>query len=154
MPEEDREQYDWMRTEWTASDNDSVLVIKKRIISRGASIEKARQNATMVDYRIEKTDTLISFARGFDFKPGARFRGQHVELEIYLPKNRPFRIDNRYYWDNEIINHENIELGDMETFILTDDGLKCLSCKPKLMEEDEDEALAPEPDAPNAPATL
>lgn len=154
MPDEDREQYDWMRTEWTASDNDSVLVIKKRIISRGASIEKARQNATMVDYRIEKTDTLISLARGFDFKPGARFRGQHVELEIYLPKNRPFRIDNRYYWDNEIINHENIELGDMETFILTDDGLKCLSCKPKPAEVDEDELLAPEPDAPNAPATL
>jgi len=154
MADEDREQYDWMRTEWTASDNDSVLVIKKRIISRGASIEKARQNATMVDYRIEKTDTLISLARGFDFKPGARFRGQHVELEIYLPKNRPFRIDNRYYWDNEIVNHRDIELGEMETFILTDEGLKCISCKPKLVEDDEDEALAPEPDAPNAPATL
>lgn len=154
MPEQEQEQYDWVRTEWLASDNDSVLVIKKRIIARGSSIENARQNATMVEFRIEKTDTLISLARGFDFKPGARFRGQQVELEIYLPKNRPIRIDNRYYWDNEIVNYRDIELGEMETFILTDEGLKCLSCKPKIREEEEDEALAPKPDAPNAPATL
>lgn len=154
MPDDLRENLEVVRTAWYASQSDSEIIIKKRIHSRGATTEEARQHATMVDFEIVKSDTLVNLARGIEFKPGARYRGQHVEVEFYIPKNRPVRIHNRYYWDNEIVNHRTIELGKVETFILTDEGLSCLSCKPRIIEEEDDEDLAPRPTAPNAPATL
>jgi len=152
--DDEREHYDWIRVEWKAATSDSFVTIKKRQIARGSTLEKARQHAAMIDYNIAKSDTLITLARGVTFKPGARFRAQNIELDIHIPKNRPFRIDNRYYWDSEIMDHQNIELGEMETFMLTDEGLKCLSCKPRISEEAEDDAMAPRPMAPDAPATL
>jgi len=156
-PEADNEQehYDWVKIEWKISETDSVVTLKKRQLARGSSVEVARQNAMMIDYVIVKTDTLVELARGINFKPGARFRAQQVELEIYIPKNRPVRIDNRYYSDSEIINYHNLEFSTIETFILTDEGLACLSCKPRSTNTEEaDEALAPLPTAPDAPATL
>ena len=156
-PEADNEQehYDWVKIEWRISEIDSVVTLKKRQLARGSSVEVARQNAMMIDYVIVKTDTLVELARGINFKPGARFRAQQVELEIYIPKNRPVRIDNRYYSDSEIINYHNLEFSTIETFILTDEGLACLSCKPRSTNTEEaDEALAPLPTAPDAPATL
>lgn len=154
MDEEDDDRNGWIEVSWRASETDSLVTISKRYIAQGASLENARQNALMIEFPIVKTDTLITLAKGPKFKPGARFRAQRVELEIAIPKNRPVRIDNRYYWNNEIVDYRNIELGDMETFILTDEGLKCLSCKPKMPEAEDDDALAPLPEAPHAPATL
>ncbi|GEM_PF-1663825 len=154
MEEDENDRYDWIHTEWKANTDDTSVVIRKIFEARGSSAEIARQHATMIEYDIERTDSIWLFGRGIDFKPGARFRGQHIELEILIPKNRPVRIDNRYYWDNEILNYDEILLGPEEVFILTDEGLKCLSCKPRPAEEEE-ERLPQEPDTPaTAPAVL
>jgi phage shock protein PspC (stress-responsive transcriptional regulator) len=135
LPGEDENAYDWVDIEWQASEDSSIYVHQEQI-AQGRNLEQARLNAAMVKLPFSQTDTNFYLRRELEFTPDARFRFQRVEATIRLPKNKAVRIHNDLYWDNEIVGHDSLELGELEIFRYTNRGLECISCLPKKEKEE------------------
>lgn len=130
LPGEDDNTYDWVDIHWDAS-NDSSIYVHQEQIAQGSDLENARFNAAMVRLPFSQADTNFYLKRGLEFLPDARFRFQRVEATIRIPRNQTVRIHNDLYWDNEVVGHDSLELGELETFQYTKRGLECISCLPK-----------------------
>lgn len=111
------------------STDDTEFRLEKRFISRGRTIRDAEANAQEVDYRYEIDQNSITFDAEIGFERGAKFRAQEVDLTLYIPKNRPFKLDRGmrrilhyfprgYSWWEVYRN----------TWIYDDRGLRCIDC--------------------------
>src|SRR5690606_5349806 len=100
---------------WEASNDSSIYVIQDQI-AQGSDLENARMNAAMVKLPFSQADTNFYLRRDLEFTPDARFRFQRVEATIRIPRNQTVRIHNDLYWDNEVVGHDSLELGELETF--------------------------------------
>lgn len=134
--EEDEVHYDWVRVNWYSQPGDTSIRVRKIFKAQGPSRDEARKNARMISLPFTHTDTLWQIGRSLRFKPNARFRFQSAEIELFVPKNRPVRIHNDLYWDHEVLGSDSLEFRTYELFVMTDEGLKCLSCKPRPKEEE------------------
>ena len=150
FPESRRRDYrqhsEWNGSEFSDLDirvaRDGELKLEKRFYARGRNYERAEENAQQVEYNYSIENNTITFDSDITFKRNAPFRMQGVNLNLYIPKNQPFRIERgsrqliqyfgyRYNWW-EI--YRNIWMYD-------DDGnLTCISCD--TLEELEDEPSA------------
>ena len=110
---------------------DSVFRLEKRFEARGKTRMDAIENAKMITYNVTLDDSVFTFDSNIQFKDNARFRGQKLDMILYLPYNRPFQMDEdlRYIIRNTIYYH-GFRVSQMEgnTWEFTDDGLKCLTC--------------------------
>lgn len=140
--EEEEAQYDWIRVNWYSQPGDTTIRIRKIYKAQGPSRDEARQNARMISLPLVHTDTLWQIGRSLKFKSNARFRFQKAEIELIIPKNRPVRIHNDLYWDAEVLGSDSLEFRTYELFMMTDEGLKCLSCKPRPKEEGDTETIS------------
>ncbi|WKN42496.1 PspC domain-containing protein [Tunicatimonas pelagia] len=115
--------------------------LQKSYQARGSSRKKAVENARLVTYDILVEDSIISFPPVYTFKEGAKFRAQELDLTLRIPYNQPFQMEQSL---TEILRNTLYRYGyrryDLpgNTFIFTQDGLKCISCE----EEEADEPNA------------
>ncbi len=132
-----RNRYDY-RNDWDSEFTDLDLIasrdgnfsISKRFRARGRNPREAELNAQDVIYEYEVDGSSIKFDSELTFKPRAKFRFQELDINFYIPKNTPFKIERdmslilhrfsyRYTW-YEIYRN---------TWMFDDDGsLVCLSC--------------------------
>jgi phage shock protein PspC (stress-responsive transcriptional regulator) len=67
--------------------------VVKRFQAQGRSRKVAADNAQMVDYTVAQSDSVITFDSNITFHPDAKFRAQRLDVDIYVPFERPLVID-------------------------------------------------------------
>jgi hypothetical protein len=97
--------------------------------AQGATRQKAIENARMVAYAVDVKDSVFTFDSNLQFKPNAVFRAQRLNMTLYIPYNFPFTMDEGT--SRFITQYVDSEYLDGETWQMTEDGLKCLSCPPE-----------------------
>ncbi len=107
------------------------IKLVERFEAQGVNRKVAGENAQMVEYQVVQNDSVIVFDSNISFKKDAKFRAQRLDMELYLPVNRPViiegemwrLIDNRggrYYHDSD---------EETSTWRINDYGvLECVSC--------------------------
>lgn len=116
--------------------NGKELKLVQRFEAQGSSRKEAGENARMIDYNVTRQDSVITFDSNVTFKEGAKFRAQRLNMDLYIPYNQPFKVEEPLW---RIINvygryyRYHSERGD-ETWRLTEDELQCLTCNPRADE--------------------
>ena len=99
--------------------------------SHGRSRLEARQRAKNFTYYNEKQDSIINIADYFTIPADEKFRGQNLEVVLYLPVGYSVYLDESTIdvlndvdnitntWDGEMVDH---------TWVMTQNGLACLDC--------------------------
>jgi hypothetical protein len=107
------------------------LKLVQRFEAQGNNRKIAADNARMVEYRVIQSDSVLSFDSNITFRSDARFRAQRLDMDLYVPVNMPFvmeegmwrLIDNR--WDDNYYRDRN----QTQTWRVTESGLlECMSC--------------------------
>ncbi|MFN2127343.1 MAG: hypothetical protein ACK2TU_05740, partial [Anaerolineales bacterium] len=110
---------------------DSLYRLEKRFEARGKSRMDAIENAKMVSYNVVLDDSVFIFDSNIQFNKEAKFRGQKLDMILYIPYNQPFYMDEdlRHILQNTIYYY-GFRTSQMEgnTWMFTDDGLQCLTC--------------------------
>lgn len=94
--------------------------------AQGSSRSEAIQNAKMVDYDVSFTDSVFTFDRHLRFKEGAVFRGQHLNMILYIPYDFPFIMEEDM--SRFISQYVDGKYLDGYTWKMTPDGLECITC--------------------------
>lgn len=109
----------------------SGLKLTERFAAQGSTKMNARENAQQVDYQVVQNDSIIAFDSNITFKKDAQFRFQRLYLDLSIPFDQPFVIEEEM-WDfidnlwryDYYYGHENAQ-----TFKFNKNGkLECLSC--------------------------
>ncbi len=109
-------------------DQQGQLRIVKAFESQGPTRLAAIENAKMVDYQILQTDSIITFDSNISFKKGAKFHGQRLAIDLYVPFGQPFVIDEALW--HIIKNRKRFyeEEKSTNTWTMDSSGLSCTSC--------------------------
>lgn len=85
--------------------------VVKRFQAQGRSRKIAADNAQMVDYNVVQSDSVITFDSNITFHSDAKFRAQRLDVDIYVPYDRPLVIEGNLWRliDNDRLNftHHN-----------------------------------------------
>ncbi len=110
---------------------DSVYRLEQRFEARGRSRKDAIDNAKMVTYNVVVDDSVFTFDSNIQFSDEAKFRGQKLDMILYIPYNHTFMMDDdlRYILRSTIYSN-GFRVSQMEgnTWMFTEDGLQCLTC--------------------------
>ncbi len=120
-------------------DGENYKLVKK-FESRGSSRQEAVTNAQMVSYRVQKRDSVLTFDSNITFNDNAKFRGQSLDMELYIPYNQQFHMsDDLKHIIRNTIYRSGYRTSQMEgnTWMFTESGLRCLTCQ--IDEDDEDD---------------
>ena len=94
--------------------------------SQGSSRSQAIQNAKMVEYNVSFSDSVFIFDKGLHFKENAVFRGQNIDMILYIPYDFPFTMDEGM--SRFISQYVDGEYLDGYTWKMTRNGLECINC--------------------------
>ena len=131
----DRNRYDDFDAEFIdldirATDGQSFK-LDKRFIARGRTISIAEENAQMIAYDFTVEDSVLNFDRNIRFREQAKFRAQELDLTLYIPKNRPFKVgrgmDDLFHYFPSRYRYSWWEVY-RNTWMYTDQGLVCVTC--------------------------
>lgn len=129
MREVGLEDYDVGELRIIGHDADNIRIVK-RFEAQGASRKDASENAQTVTYEVAKNDSVYTFDSNITFKENVPFRAQRIKVEVYVPYDHPFVIEE-YLW--EIIdNYGRYHYRDNQvrnTWKMTESGLECVSCE-------------------------
>jgi phage shock protein PspC (stress-responsive transcriptional regulator) len=113
--------------------NDLKVEMEKR--AQGRSRSDAENNAKTIVYNILQNDSAIVFDEHFTIQEKAKFRAQRLNLKVYLPYNKPFRMTAGFYneFGNRALNYNyginpdnESEFKKLRWAIKPDSGLVCL----------------------------
>ncbi len=123
-----------------SEDSTAYLIIQRE--ANGTSRREARYHAEKVRYIIDLEDSVISIPVYYILAENEPFRGQEVEVTLYLPPGKAVYIDpslTEYLYDVKNIQHQwDWEMGD-KLWIMTDKGLSCDGCV--IPEEEHQDSL-------------
>jgi hypothetical protein len=113
--------------------SDSVYTLEKVYEARGRTTQRALENAQMIDYQVEVTDSVFAFPSTFQFKEDALFRGQELDLTLYIPYGQQFMMDRELQeiLRTSVLYTNDLSVSDMQdnVFMFTANGLQCLTCE-------------------------
>jgi phage shock protein PspC (stress-responsive transcriptional regulator) len=122
--------------------------INLKFDSQGRNRANAEDNARNIGYNIVQKDSALVFDSELELANNAKFRGQDVDVEIYVPYNKPFAMSQKFYnrfWLSNKLQHEyDLEKDNTETFsgirwaITKDSGLVCLNRKVIIEQKNND----------------
>src|SRR5258706_512437 len=108
------------------------LKLVERFGAQGITKMNARENAGQVDYRVEQTDSVITFDSNISFKKDAKFSFQRLDLDLYIPYEKPFVVDEDLWdlienqWRNDYSEHDRAQ-----TYKIKKSGkMECVTCPP------------------------
>jgi phage shock protein PspC (stress-responsive transcriptional regulator) len=109
------------------------LKLVERFEAQGNNRKIAADNAQMVEYNVTQSDSILTFDSNITFRKDAKFRAQRLDLDLYIPTNMPFimeegmwqLINNR--WDDSYYYSDR---NQTQTWRVNDYGvLECVSCE-------------------------
>jgi len=130
-------ELEWNRGEYEGVDlrlrghDDSVYLVVIKTEAWGSSRKNARQNAGRVEYNVIQKGNRLEFDSRLTFKDEAKFRFQNIDVTLYIPYGKEFKMDQDL--DEIIVNtlHLNgyygYQMGD-NTWVFNEDGIDCMTC--------------------------
>ncbi len=107
------------------------IKLVERFISQGSSRKNAIENAQMVTYNVQQADSVITFDSNISFNKDAKFRAQRLEMDLYIPYNTLFVI-NEEMWrliDNNYHDYDGYRDSNFDkTWKMTEHGFECMDC--------------------------
>ena len=94
--------------------------------AQGSSTSRAIENAKMITYNVSFQDSVLVFDEDIKFKDDAVFRGQHLNMILYIPYDFPFIMDEGM--SRFISQYVDGEYLEGFTWKMTRDGLECINC--------------------------
>lgn len=94
--------------------------------AQGSSRSQAKENAKMVDYNVSFSDSVFTFDRNLQFKENAVFRGQRINMTLYIPYDFPFVMDEGM--SRFISQYVDSDYLEGYTWKMTRNGLECINC--------------------------
>ena len=126
------ENYEVTSLQLRGYEGDQYKLVKE-FESKGRTRREAIENAKMVDYNMVFEDSVFTFDSNITFQRDAKFRGQDLDMIMYIPYDRPFKMN---YDLREIIRNtiyrSGYDVSDMDianTWIFTPAGLECVTCE-------------------------
>ncbi len=110
--------------------------------AQGSTRKIAAENAQMVSYGVNQTDSVITFDSNIIFNKDAKFRAQRLDMDLFIPYNQPFVVDPALWRmiDTNILHRRGGRNKDLNfethTWKMTEKGCECISCP---IDEDESE---------------
>lgn len=104
---------------------DSTFSLVKEFESFGRNLNEAEENARMVSYHYSLNDSVLTLDEMIDFKPGALFRFQTLDLTLYIPKNTPIVLDRSI---SDMLEGYPYYLNETSTWMYNDTEFVCLDC--------------------------
>lgn len=122
------------------------LKLEQRFESSGRTRAEAEGFAKAIVYNIAQKDSTLTFDQNITLPENARFRGQDLEMTLYVPYDKPFKLTKSFYysvyrrdWNKHDFDIDGDDV-DKYTYVMKrDSGMVCRDC-PKLSDE-EREAL-------------
>ncbi len=128
---------------------DSLVRLEREFSARGRSKQSAQDNADMIDYRVQRMDSVFTFDSNFTFKENAKFRDQELDLTLFIPEGQHFVIEagmlsllDNYFRRK---GYSDYEAGE-KTWYFEDDVLRCVDCEREFEEKQEKENIDEEED--------
>jgi phage shock protein PspC (stress-responsive transcriptional regulator) len=123
---------DYRVTDLTIKGYDGKQIkLTERFISQGTTHKNAIENAHMVNYNIQQTDSILTFDSNITFNKDAKFRAQRLEMDLYIPYNALFVI-NKEMWrliDNNYHDYDGYHDSNFDkTWKMTEHGFECINC--------------------------
>ncbi|MBD2767645.1 PspC domain-containing protein [Hymenobacter sp. BT664] len=130
------------------ADSGRVVEVLRTLSAKGPTDEEARRNAlTSIDYTVRASgDSALVLDDHFSFLPGAKYRDQELAVTIRLPRDRTFRLSERFA--NNLLDDENFvgnhrpNNPEQHRYRLRGNKLECIGCTDEELgrSEDNDEA--------------
>ncbi len=107
-------------------------------LAKGKSPADAKKRAEKIKFSYKMEGNQLILDNYLLNEAGNKFRDQHVELFLYLPKGTYFKTDKSMrYYDNTDIDSNQIDYdGENNTYQMEDASIKCLNCPVKIETED------------------
>jgi len=103
--------------------------------AQGNTRQKAIENASMVTYKVDQADSVFLFDSNITFNPDAIFRGQELNMTLYIPYNKPFVMESGF--SRFITQWVDYEYIDDHTWIMSENkGLECTDCPDSNQSDD------------------
>lgn len=64
--------------------------------ARGRNRAEAEQNAQAIRYTFTRQDSVVRFDNSIDLGPNPRFRQQDLNMDLFIPYEKPFRMTSRF----------------------------------------------------------
>ncbi len=107
------------------------LKLTERFIAQGNTHKNAIENAKMITYNVAQTDSVFTFDSNITFNKNAKFRAQRLEMDLYIPYNTLFVI-NEEMWrliDNNYHDYDGYRDSNFDkTWKMTPHGFECVNC--------------------------
>ncbi|WP_439881916.1 PspC domain-containing protein [Pontibacter sp. MBLB2868] len=111
--------------------NSSEVEVIQHAEAKGKTEEEAKRNARMISYRVVQQDSVIRFDNSYEFKDGAVFRDQELNIVLKLPKNKPLRLTREFIYMLPSATFTEDYSSDKivrNTWQVKGDQLECLTC--------------------------
>lgn len=122
--------------------NDKEVKLVEKFYSNGKNHKEANELAKQIQYNVVQQDSSLIFDSQFTLEQGVPFRLQKVDLGLYIPYGQTFKMDSGLekiitnFYPSGDYEDDSIE-GNIWMF--NQDGLKCLTCTPKISTPNNDE---------------
>lgn len=107
------------------------IKLVKRFEAQGNTRKSASENAQMVGYNVVQQDSVLVFDSNITFKEDAKFRAQRLDMDLYIPYNTLFIIEEEMWRliDNNYRDYEGYRDSNFDkTWRMTDRGFECQNC--------------------------
>jgi phage shock protein PspC (stress-responsive transcriptional regulator) len=74
----------------------SNLEVRQRIEAKGKTEAEAQRNARMINYRVVQSDSVIRFDNSFEYKKGAAYRDQKLDITLLIPQDKQLRLTRSF----------------------------------------------------------
>ncbi|GAB2943106.1 hypothetical protein GCM10027048_04620 [Hymenobacter coalescens] len=134
-----------MRPELTlaaADSGDAITLVEDYSAHGRTEAIGAALARTSMNYRAVVRDTTVLLDDRFTFKPGAVFRDQQLDLTLRIPRNKRIRLApsfERLLDDEDFVDNQRPNEPAKHTYELVGRQLRCLSCAPGDIPEDEND---------------
>ncbi len=110
----------------------SQLKLEQRFQAQGSSRKQAVENAKTVTYNVTQIDSVITFDSNLAFNKDAKFRAQRLDMDLFIPKDQAFVIDEGMWnlLENYYGRWNFSETHKAQTWKIEDGELVCLTCPP------------------------
>lgn len=101
-------------------------------VAHGRTKKDALQRAERLNYQFNQQDSVIAFDSFWSTAKDLRLRGQHVKIEVRLPKGKSVYLDPSLDWVlNDIENVTDTWDHNMldKFWVMLEEGLTCLDCE-------------------------
>jgi hypothetical protein len=111
----------------TTDEKQAYIKIEKQ--ARGKSISEANDRAKQIQYKYKVIGNQLIFDNYLITEYKNKFRGQEVEITLYLPKGTVFKCDKSLSnYDQSDNDDFNLHFSGNYTYKVTDTKIKCLNC--------------------------